>query len=137
MMNGRTWQTHVLTVGQTLADRRRLSACLPEGRWQVHHASAVRAAIDMLRSIDYDAVITEILLPDGPWTELRDAGSSCPIIVAANSVDARVWADALAQGAYDVLVKPYNTEELLYVLQSACLRRVQAARSELLPTALR
>ena len=92
----------------------------------------------MLLSTDYDAVMSEILLPDGPWTELRDASSRCPpIIVSAGCVDARVWADALAQGAYDVLVKPYNTEELLYVLQSACLQRVHAVRSEQSPSIFR
>lgn len=130
MPNGKPRKTHVLSVGQSLPDRRRLSACLPEGRWQLNHASSVRSGIDMLSSVGYDAVISEILLPDGPWTGLRAAGCRCPsIIVVADGTDLRVWSDAISQGAYDILVKPYNTDELLYVLQSASLRRLQTVQT--------
>ena len=124
MVNSTTRKAHILSVGQGLADQRRLSACLPESRWRVDHASCVHSACKLLASTAYDAIISEIRLRDGRWTALRGCGSAAPIIIASDCIDARLWAEALSQGAYDVLVKPFNTEELLHVVQNACLRRL-------------
>ena len=73
------------------------------------------------------AVISDVNLPDGNWLELRErleaVASRLPLIVTTDNLDAPLWAEALSHGAYDVLLKPFQPEEVLYVIHTACLHR--------------
>jgi len=54
-------------------------------------------------------VLAETLkLPDPPL-----------LIVASRLADEYLWAEALNPGAYDVLAKPFDAEEVIRVLRSA------------------
>jgi DNA-binding response OmpR family regulator len=63
-------------------------------------------------------------LPDGDWQELWEHVRRRPdpplFIVSAPWTDARLWAEVLNLGAYDVLVKPYEPFEVARILQHAC-----------------
>jgi len=116
--------TNVLAVGQSPRDRVALAACFRGARWQLLHADDVHAGIELLSGHTIHAVISDVNLPDGQWLDLRDrieAGlSHLPIIIATERLDASLWAEVLSHGGYDVLVKPFQPEEVLYVVQTAC-----------------
>jgi DNA-binding NtrC family response regulator len=137
VISHRSEKATILTVGQSERDQRILSACLPGARWRLRQAAGVSSGVDALSAGDIDVVISDISLQDGTWTDLRcahTAQSFCPpIIVAAETIDARLWADALSRGAYDVLIKPFNTEEVLYVVRNAWLNRLHGLTPQLLP----
>lgn len=82
----------------------------------------------MAESFSYDLVLLDIMLPgkDGVavCTELRDGGSTVPILMltAKGEVDDRVL--GLDSGADDYLVKPFEMKELL-ARARALLRRPQ------------
>ena len=50
-------------------------------------------------------------------------------ILATAAIDRQAWADALYLGAYDVVVKPFQIEEVLHVIRTTYLssRRLAAA----------
>jgi DNA-binding NtrC family response regulator len=125
MKNGSAPVIEILTVGQSPRDQLALSECFRSSRWRLTGAAGVTSGLEMLSGNRIDVVISDICLPDGVWSDLRRSQSSGhrlpPIVVASDSMDARLWADALSRGAYDVLVKPYSTEEVLYVVRNACL----------------
>lgn len=74
-------------------------------------------ALDYLKSISYDAAVLDIMMPrvDGLTVlrELRDEGSTLPVLLltARDSVRDRVI--GLDSGADDYLIKPFSIDELL------------------------
>lgn len=99
---------------------------LRSGGFAVDVFSTVADADAALASIDYDAAIMDLGLPDGDGLDLlklaRQRGQCLPVLVltARDGVDDRVR--GLNSGADDYLVKPFAMEELLARVR-ALLRR--------------
>ncbi len=89
-----------------------------------HWTSSVREAAEWLSRSSARVVICDDRLSDGHWRELwecvRERRDAPVFIVSASWNDARLWADVLSSGAYDVLVKPYQASEVARILQHAC-----------------
>src|SRR5207302_11084855 len=68
-------------------------------------------------------VLTDTVLPDGDWRRVLEiVAHSCPnieVVVSARLGDHRLWIDVLEQGAYDVLVEPYECEEVRRIVETA------------------
>ncbi len=108
---------------------------LREQAYAVDVASDGREGLYRARSLEYDLVILDVMLPglDGcaVSTELRRAGFPAPILMltARDAVADRVA--GLDSGADDYLTKPFEFNELLARIR-ALLRRPAALRSEVL-----
>ncbi len=57
----------------------------------------------------------------------RPAAGVVRFIVVSRLADARMWVDVLDAGAYDLLVKPFQAEEIRAVVRQALPRRIAAA----------
>ena len=72
-------------------------------------------------------VISEGDLPWGSWQTILQITSLVAepplLIVASRFADERLWAEALNLGAWDVLAKPFDAEEVLRVVASAWRHR--------------
>lgn len=83
----------------------------------------------MLKENDYDAVILDILLPDGSGLDVlktfRATGKAVPVLIlsALGGVQDRVG--GLDLGADDYLVKPFEPAELLARVRALVRRRYQ------------
>jgi DNA-binding NtrC family response regulator len=68
-------------------------------------------------------VLTDTVLPDGDWRRVLEiVAQSCPnieVVVSSRLGDHKLWIDVLEQGAYDVLVEPYECEEVRQIVESA------------------
>ena len=84
-------------------------------------------ALDYLASVDYDAVILDIMMPKRSGLEvveqLRRQGNQTPVLflTAPDSIDDRVT--GLDAGADDYLVKPFAFDELLARLRVMTRKR--------------
>ena len=113
-----------------------LAKGLREQTYAVDVAADGDAAIFQVGTIDYDAVILDVMLPirDGfaVCRTIRDSGCAVPILMvtARDAVEARI--EGLDCGADDYLVKPFDFGELLARLR-ALIRR---GRQPLLPEQL-
>lgn len=71
-------------------------------------------------------VLTDVKLTDGDWrsvlAEVSHSDKRAEVIVCASLVDHNLWIDALEGGAYDVIVRPYQREEVRRILVSAAAR---------------
>ena len=91
-------------------------------------------ALDYLASVDYDAVILDIMMPKRSGLEvveqLRRQGNQTPVLflTARDSIDDRVT--GLDAGADDYLVKPFAFDELLARLR-VMIRKRGGERSNL------
>lgn len=99
---------------------------LQQGGFAVDAAGNAAHAEQALQSVQYDAVILDLGLPDCDGLELlgrlRQQGISTPILVltARDAIEDRVA--GLDQGADDYLIKPFATAELISRIK-ALLRR--------------
>jgi DNA-binding NtrC family response regulator len=72
-------------------------------------------------------VLTDSVLPDGDWRRVLEiVAHSCPnieVVVSSRLGDDKLWIDVLEQGAYDVLVEPYDSEEVRRIVEAAADKR--------------
>ena len=63
------------------------------------------------------------ILSPGSWKELLDFAERLPapppVIVTSRLADERMWAEVLNLGGYDVLARPFNSEEVIRTVTSA------------------
>ena len=91
---------------------------------QVYPAGDFREAHRRLTGPDsFDLVLADAELPDGSWRDLLqvllELRRPCEMIICARVGDEQLWAEALQCGAYDLLVEPYEGQEVLRIIQSA------------------
>jgi two-component system KDP operon response regulator KdpE len=107
---------------------RGLTVILRNAGYDVDAAGSKGEALDALSAHPPDALVLDLVLPDGSGVEVCDAvrsWSSLPIIVLSAVGDEREKVRALDAGADDYITKPFGTGELLARLRAA-LRRAGA-----------
>ena len=71
-------------------------------------------------------VLTDAALPDGDWRGVlqivAQAGANIEVVVCSRLGDHKLWLDVLEQGGYDVLVEPYEHEEIRRIVEAAAAR---------------
>src|SRR6059036_4322339 len=118
-------EPRVLVVDDEPQILRGLRVVLRRAGFQVDVAASVAEALDALAVRPPDALVLDLILPDGTGVDvLRDLRrwSSLPVLVLSAIGDEREKVRALDEGADDYVTKPFGTEELLARLR-AVLRR--------------
>ena len=116
----------VLAVSPVPADRVRLREILSQGNWKLHEASDCGEALALLRDENVPVLLCEHDQADGNWEDLLDATArllSPPnLVVFSRLADASLWAKVLNLGGFDVLMTPFEPEEVLRVTFAAWSR---------------
>lgn len=104
--------------------RSKLQRLLNDCGVQTSVASTLEEARQKLASSSsYDLVLTDAELPDGSWQDLLefvlDSRKACEIVVSSRCGDEDLWAEVLQRGAYDLLVEPYDRQEVCRIIESA------------------
>jgi DNA-binding NtrC family response regulator len=112
----------VLSISPNNEDRASLKGIL-ESDWTVVASSTVASALSLLREISIPIVICDCEITSGTWGEMLDDTSRFPdpplLIVTSRLADERLWAEALNLGAWDVLAKPFDADEVVRVVDIA------------------
>ncbi|MGH3010192.1 MAG: response regulator, partial [Gaiellaceae bacterium] len=120
--------SRVLVVDDEPQILRALRTSLRGAGYEVETAETAEDALAALASNPPDAVVLDLVLPDGSGTEVcRElrTWSSAPVIVLSVVGDETEKVAALDAGADDYVTKPFGVDELLARLRAA-LRRVDA-----------
>ncbi len=119
----------VLLVDDEPAIRRFLRLSFDAEGYQVEEAGDGKAALEILRQKKPDLLILDLGLPDLDGFEvirqLREAGSSIPIIVLSSRTDEKGKVQALDLGADDYVTKPFGIDELQARIRTALRHRLQ------------
>ena len=122
----------VLVVDDEPQIVRGLKVILRDAGYAVETASTKKEALDAVAVRPPDAVVLDLVLPDGSGvdvcSEIRE-WSALPILVLSAVGDEREKVRALDAGADDYVTKPFGTDELLARLR-AVLRRAVDEDSE-------
>ena len=114
----------VLAILPAGEDRAALEEIFAYSTWTVLATITLTEAYSVLKSVPVGVVIAENRFPGGEsWKDLlcfmQETPNPPPLIVAANFPDDRLWAEALNLGAFDVLAKPFKSDEVRHVCESA------------------
>jgi DNA-binding NtrC family response regulator len=117
----------VLVVDDDAAMREMLSSLLEEAGVEARAAESADAALEALRETEFDAVLSDIRMPDKTGIdllgEIREIRPETPVILmtAFGSLDSAI--EALRAGAYDYITKPFKRDAILVGLERAFERR--------------
>ena len=113
---------------------RTLATNLRGAGYAVETAATVEGALSAAKGNQFDAVVLDLVLPDGSGTDVCTglrAWSDVPIVVVSAVGEEQEKVDALDAGADDYVVKPFPLAELLARLR-AVLRRVTPSSEPIL-----
>ena len=114
----------VLSVSPYEGDHQVLRSIVGRSNWALLCASDCHDAWRLVHSDPVTVVITESRFPDGfSWLDLTEEmrnmqDAPAVIVAAANNGDA-VWDQATVGGAFDVLVKPFQPDDVRRAISMA------------------
>ncbi len=120
-------QTDILVVDDEGVMRSLICDVLSDIGYRIEAASSGREAIEKIKRIEFSIVITDLKMPEVDGFELLKRikainSDICVIIITAySSIESAI--EAMREGAYDCIIKPFNIEELKLVFQRAMERQ--------------
>src|SRR6266851_440163 len=120
---------HVLVADDERSIRLTLETGLTLNGFRVTCARTGREAIEAARASRFDAVVSDILMPDGDGLdvvrELRTVSPGTPIILITAQGSVELAVRAVSEGASDFIAKPFEVASL-----AALVRRHLSARNK-------
>jgi two-component system KDP operon response regulator KdpE len=124
--------SRVLVVDDEPQIVRGLKVILGNAGYKVDEATTKREALDAVSVRPPDAIVLDLVLPDGDGVEVAAEirrWSQVPIVVLSAVGDERQKVRALDAGADDYVTKPFGSEELLARMRAVLRRRTEDAGS--------
>jgi two-component system response regulator AtoC len=102
--------------------------------YEVEEAARGGVALEMMRRYPYDVIITDLRLPEVPGEKLlQEALSIFPetiVIIMTGYGNIQTAVDAIRQGAYDYLPKPFQLDEMVMRVEKGLQdRRIKSENS--------
>ena len=117
-----------------------LSGILEEEGYRVTGAGEGGAAIERLQRQAFDIVLTDLRMSPVDGMEVLKAAKrlqpECEVVMMTAYATAETAVEALKAGAYDYIIKPFKTEELLLLLQKIAEKHSLRAENVQLKQAL-
>ena len=114
----------VLSISHNDEDRASLERIFKSDCTVVASAT-VASALSVLRESPIPVVICDCDIFSDSWAQILDQVSVIPdaplFIVSSRLADERLWAEALNLGAWDVLAKPFDADEVIRIVGIASL----------------
>jgi putative nucleotidyltransferase with HDIG domain len=123
----------ILVVDDEAHVRSMIGATLERRGFEVLMASCGRDAMSMLEENNFDLVLTDIVMKDGNGIALLERmhgqQPNLPVVMVTAIHDISVAIDSMRRGAFDYLLKPFEREHLLSIVQRALDHRMALEES--------
>ena len=117
----------ILVIDDEEIMREILEALLTREGYHVRLASSGTEGIELARSMPFDAVILDVMMPgiDGIATleELKKLDDDLPVLMITAFASVETAISAMKRGAFDYITKPFKNDEVLVVVRNAVERR--------------
>ncbi len=122
----------VLAVSPHDTDLAVLSHIFNHSAWTLLTARSVDEARSLLRDNSVDVVLSERCLPDGDWKAILSVAGEQEqppqLVVLSKDGDELLWSEVLNLGAWDVLARPFQAQEVYRSIYAAWQHGAAAAR---------
>jgi DNA-binding NtrC family response regulator len=123
----------VLVIDDEEVMRDILGTLLEREGYSVRLASSGQEGLDLAKSLPFDAVIVDVMMPglDGMQVldELKKHDEELPVLMITAYASMESAIAAMKKGAFDYITKPFKNDEVLVVLQNAIERRQLVAEN--------
>src|SRR5918995_5194368 len=123
----------VLVIDDEEVMRDILGTLLEREGYSVRLAANGQEGLDLARSLPFDAVIVDVMMPgiDGLQVldELKKHDDELPVLMITAYASMESAISAMKKGAFDYITKPFKNDEVLVVLQNAIERRQLVAEN--------
>ena len=100
-----------------------ISTLLKSFNYEVHACQNANDAMDLIKKTAVDVVLTDIKMPKVTGIELLRSihayNPQIPVLLMTAFAELDVAVDAIKQGAFDFITKPYNPDYLLHSVEKA------------------
>ena len=124
----------ILIVDDELSMRDFLKILFENEGYEVSVSSNAAAALDLAVKDPFDAVITDIRMPGMNGlellAELKQHSPDLPVIMITAYASPDDAVQAMRQGAFDYITKPFHVDELKNVIRTAVQRKASAERNK-------
>ena len=120
-------QSNILVIDDELGIRQGCQRALEPQGFTVETAATIQEGLRKVREGNFDLVLLDVMLPDGRGIDLlspireKDPDTVSVIITGYATVELAV--EAIKQGAYDFISKPFTTDLLLMTVNQGLERR--------------
>jgi DNA-binding NtrC family response regulator len=122
----------ILVVDDEKVMRDLVAKILGKAGHEAETAECGHAALDRLRAVHFDMVISDVKMPDMTGLELlkkiRQNHSPMAVVVMTGHADTYTIKDALMHGADEYITKPFKHYEVVAVVERA-LWRMESAKA--------
>jgi two-component system response regulator PilR (NtrC family) len=113
----------ILVVDDERSLREFLEIFFQRDGYSVTTAASVEEALVALDADDYDVVISDVQMGEASGLELlrtvKETAPECVVIMITAFATAETAIEAMKQGAYDYITKPFKVDELRLVVEKA------------------
>ena len=117
----------VLVIDDEEVMRDILGTLLEREGYSVRLASSGQEGLDLAKSLPFDAVIVDVMMPgiDGLQVldELKKHDEELPVLMITAYASMESAIAAMKKGAFDYITKPFKNDEVLVVIRNAVERR--------------
>jgi two-component system, NtrC family, response regulator PilR len=132
---------HILVVDDELSMRELLEVLLTKEGYRVTCAENGRDAISKIKKIDFDLLLSDIRLGDITGIDVlkavREENQDTVVIMISAYATTEAAVEAMNEGAYDFVPKPFNNEELTQTIKNALNIRTIEQEKEILDDELK
>jgi len=126
-MNEWNKSSRLLIVDDELHVRESLSRWFIEDGYEVETSPDAKDALSTLSKKSFDVVITDIKMPGMDGVELqkriKEVAPSVAVILITAYASVQTAVEALKEGAYDYVTKPFDPEHLSRIVEKACSQK--------------
>jgi len=119
-----TQQPSILIVDDESGILDTLRILLRKEGFEVTTAQGGKAGLDQIRSGNHDIVLTDVRMPQVTGMDIlqaaREQDSMTPVILMTAQASLQTAIQAVNQGAFYYIQKPFSNEEMLAILRRAC-----------------
>ena len=132
---------HILIVDDELSMRELLEVMLTKEGYKVSCAESGREAISMIERTDFDLLLCDIRLGDitglEVLRELKKQNQTTVVIMISAYATTEAAVEAMNEGAYDFVPKPFDNEELIQTISNALKLKTIEHEKEILDDELK